>query len=107
VASKITANMAGCWFDSASGIYTGEAVIDEAIARGFDPQTECPEAGWADYEYYHELWTEAEEFLGSLAPDGYCIGSNENGDFGMWAVCKSCGEYTEEPQDDCEFCRAG
>lgn len=86
----------GCWFDSARGQYIGCAVIREAVSRGYDGWAaelaeDCDE-DMADREDYFEAWDRAEGFLSDLAPDGYWIGSNESGDFGMW----ECEEEAEE-----------
>lgn len=84
---KLTKNDAGCWFDSARGIYIGEAVIDLAIEHGFDPKEEEPKGGWSHYEYYDELQDEAEDFLNEkFAPEDCYFGPNENGDWGLWEV---------------------
>lgn len=74
----------GCWVDCHLGIYIGEQVIHGAKEQGFNPGVPMPEDGWASHEHYTELWQEAEDYLNQFAPNGYWIGSNENGDFGMW-----------------------
>ncbi|RMD52160.1 hypothetical protein D6827_00590 [Candidatus Parcubacteria bacterium] len=69
----------GWIFDSREGIYMGESV--QSLAREF---------GWSgefasrDSQYYLDAWTEAEEYLNSLLPEGYYFGYNDSGDFGLW-----------------------
>lgn len=82
---------AGCWFDSHRGVYIGQAVIALAIERGWQQWGEgraeksCGGLTPDDEEYY-DAWLAAEDYLASLAPSGYWIGGNENGDFGMWEI---------------------
>jgi len=88
---KLEAKHAGCWFDGARGIYIGEAVIKEALAAGWSAEGYTEEefkvhGEGVDPEAYQWATDAAEEFLASLAPDGFWIGSNENGDFGMWQI---------------------
>ena len=83
---KLTPQDEGCWFDCARGIYIGEAVIDEAISRGFELTEGREVDATVEGEFYHETWDDAECFLDSLAPEGYWVGSTENGDFGMWRI---------------------
>lgn len=76
---------AGCWFDSARGIYIGAAVIQEAINMGWKPENLDPKDMTVDGEFYYEVTDEATEYLQSLCPEGYWIGFSEHyGDFGMW-----------------------
>ncbi len=86
----------GCWFDGHRGIYMGEAIIDTAIDHGFTIEDGDLEDGkrYADHEFYHELWEEAEDFMQAFALDGYYFGTSEGGgDWGLWAV-----EEDEEEQ---------
>jgi hypothetical protein len=82
----------GCWFDGARGIYIGDAIIKKAIQYGWA----CDVLGtgapswqvsptWTEYEFYHELTDEAEEFMNGLAAEGYWFGFSEQGDWGLWA----------------------
>lgn len=81
----LKAEHAGCWFDCARGIYIGQEVIWEAQSYGWKPEGLDEETEVSpDMEFYHELTDEAEQYLNSICPTGYWIGSNENGDFGMW-----------------------
>lgn len=77
---------AGCWFDCARGIYIGEAVIKEAFAWGWKDEEGREIDYTVDGEFYHEATDAATDFLNTLAPEGFWIGSNENGDFGMWEI---------------------
>lgn len=83
----------GCWFDGARGIYIGDCVIREAIARGWkcdvgptdDPPTWAPTPSWAEHEHYCELWDEAEQYMDQFAEEGFWFGASESGDWGLWA----------------------
>lgn len=79
------ADKAGCWFDNCRGCYLGEAVISEAIAHGFpiddETQVEMDAAErYADLEFYHDLWQEADDYMCQFAAEGFWFGSNESGD---------------------------
>ena len=80
----------GCWFDGCRGHYIGEAIIQEAMAHGFqldsETITEVEAAGrYADIDLYHELTDEAERWMDQFAADGYWFGYNEHsGDWGLW-----------------------
>jgi len=86
----------GCWLQTRDwGISLGEAIIKLAIEHGWLPfdlgyNIHDLEVDTAKYDdegiHYHDCWNDAEQFLANLAPEGYWIGSNENGDFGMWEV---------------------
>lgn len=71
----------GCYFDSARGMYIGQAVIELAESFGMPTETErTPE-----HEFYCEAWDDAENWLNShVAKDGFFFGSSESGDFGYW-----------------------
>ena len=81
----------GCYFDSARGIYIGQAVIEMAVEHGMkdDPCNceSCKANGIdSDCEFYHERWDEAEEFLNTLTSDDVYFGGNDNGDWGLWEI---------------------
>ena len=73
----------GCYFDSARGIYIGQAVIELAESLGMSPEEErTPE-----HEFYCEAWEDAENWLNRFHSDNnHYWGSNENGDFGYWEI---------------------
>jgi hypothetical protein len=80
---------AGCWADNCRGHYIGEKIIHTAEAHGFvieDEDGEIEKAErYADYEHYHELTDEAEEFMQQFAAEGYWFGYHEHsGDWGLW-----------------------
>jgi hypothetical protein len=80
------ASVEGCWFDNCRGIYIGEAIIDCAISHGFDVSDyEESDERWSEYEHYHELTGEAEDFMQKFAAEGYWFGFSEGGDWGLWA----------------------
>lgn len=83
------AKEAGCWFDNCRGIYIGEAIIREAEAHGFVIEDEDGEIAkaerYADYEHYHELADEAENYMAQFAAEGFWFGFHEHsGDWGLW-----------------------
>jgi hypothetical protein len=76
----------GCWFDCSRGIYIGQWVIELAKEHGFVTNAEEHVGKWADYEHYHELTDEAEEFMQKFADEGFWFGFSENsGDWGLWS----------------------
>ena len=80
----LTEAHAGCWFDGGRGIYIGLRVIEAAQDRGWD-NGEYREGDFhTESEFYLEAWGAATDFLNSLAPEGFWLGCNESGDFGMW-----------------------
>jgi len=83
IMDKYLASDAGCWFDSARGIYIGEEVIALAEGHGLKIAEEDQTNRTPEGEGYHELWDEAEDYLQDFAPEGFYFGSNE-GDWGLW-----------------------
>lgn len=49
-----------------------------------------------DGDYYRDAGSSAEEYLDSLVPEGFWVGSNENGDFGMWVKAKTANMPEKE-----------
>jgi hypothetical protein len=89
------ADHVGCWFDCPRGIYIGEEVIKAAVDRGFDCKEELTALALsntrlADYEFYHELACDAQEFMQEFAADGFWFGFSEGGDWGLWASEEDC-----------------
>jgi hypothetical protein len=88
------ASKEGCWFDCCRGIYIGEAIIDCAIDHGFEPKDEegNPAVGTrvVDYEFYHDLTDEAQDFMQQFAAEGFSFGFSEGGDWGLWAIEEDC-----------------
>ena len=78
---KITANMAGCWIDSGHGRYMG-LMVQELAQRYGRKETIID----TDSDYYGEAWCDAIDWLDALAPEGYCVDTNECGDFGLWDI---------------------
>ena len=88
----------GCYFDSARGIYIGEAVQATAAMHGWNPDggtipcdhddCEQPEAHEEiDHGmFYDEATTEAEDHLNGLTSDDVSFGSTESGDWGLWLL---------------------
>ena len=73
----------GCYFDSARGIYIGQAVIEFAESLGMTHEDKRT----PDHEFYHEAWTDAENWLNRFhSDDTHYWGSTENGDFGYWEI---------------------
>ncbi len=94
-----TKKQAGCYADSARGIYIGQdVVIPMAENYGFVLELcDCEychahrlgniyDTGWeiSRCEWYNEIWDEAENRLNTLCEDGIYFGSTENGDWGLW-----------------------
>ena len=74
----------GCYYDGARGVYIGEAVQELAASHGWtgvrhEPDDVRPDSYWW-------AWDEAEEYLNDLADNSVYFGSNEGGDWGLWAV---------------------
>ena len=96
----------GCWFDGNRGIYLQQAVLQAAKERGWtgkayvrynpDEERSCltgpilNDAGThrllgPDDDEYYDAAQEAEDYLNTLAPEGYYFGYSEGGgDFGLW-----------------------
>ncbi len=74
----------GCWFDNCRGYYLGEEVILVAIRDGFDTDLGGYER-YADHPDYLETWDDAERFMSNFAAPGFWFGSNDSGDWGLWA----------------------
>ena len=77
----------GCWFSGDRGFYLGKAIVQCAVAHGWDyknfdwdpKDTDCM-----------EMWDDAEEFLVDKypMPEGFEMGYHPDyGDFGIW-VCE-------------------
>lgn len=78
---KELGNFEGCIFDSARGIYQGQAVIEFAESLGMAIEDERT----PDHEFYFEAVTDAENWLNAhIAKDGFYFGNSEAGDFGYW-----------------------
>jgi hypothetical protein len=107
----------GCYFDSARGIYIGEAIQELAGRTGLqnnvvityvpchhdDAQdsdgyvVKCPCPSEDDHGlWYDEATDEAEDFLNRLTAGDVAFGSNESGDWGLWHIC--------DDEMDCTFC---
>ena len=112
--TKLTNAHAGCWFDGARGIYIGEAIQEEAVARGGGAgvpldHAYCsgrhPSSSWYHEEidhgaYHDESVEEAIEFLNALRHhDDYSFDFSEGGDFGYYHHCND-----DEKTTTCEFC---
>lgn len=85
---KITEKDSGIWIGAHRGIDQGIEIIQTAIDAGWD--TYIPKA-WLDYnlfsenhEDYWDAWIDAQEFLDTLAPEGYEFGHNKDFDWGMY-----------------------
>jgi hypothetical protein len=76
----------GCWYDGARGQYMGEAIQKAAQRYGW-----TGEFLDSEHEFYHEAWTEAEDYLNGIAPDGFAFGTSEGG-----------GDFMFLPQSDWE-----
>jgi hypothetical protein len=86
----------GCYFDSARGIYIGQAIQAMAIINGW-PQGKAIRIV-NDSEFYHEATDEAIEFLNDLPGllEGLYFGYSESGDFGLWPIdCERCAGVGE------------
>ena len=66
----------GCWFDGDRGIYMGDAIQEVAQEYGWTGERLDNE-----HEFYHDAWTEAEDYLNGIAPEGFAFGTSEGGDF--------------------------
>ena len=95
--TTINPSTVGPWFDNHHGIYIGEMVQSEAVAYGWDGEYLS-----ADAECYADAWVEAEDYLSSLAPEGYWFGQNENGDAGLWHICNP--DDPDDLPEHCEIC---
>lgn len=90
-AQRPTAKDAGCWVDGARGIYMGERVIFLARQWGWEPDmSEWSEKDFTpdadDPEIYDAAIDAAEEYLNTIAPEGYYFGFDGDGaGFGLWA----------------------
>lgn len=80
-ATEISTEYAGCWLDSARGIYIGETIQEIATQYGWIGQPLD-----VNDEFYFDAICEAEEYLNGLAPEGYFFGTNESGDWGLWEI---------------------
>lgn len=110
---KFTEADAGCWLDSALGIYQGEEIQQIAIDSGMNADVIpthhieiivdrfcAADHTEKDHDtFYHEATQNAEDYLNTLAPQDYYFGSNESGDWGMWHGCDSDDKRTF--CDDC------
>lgn len=95
---------AGCWYDSHRGVYIGLEVMRAAAERGWAAYADALESDDpTHYEYFCEGWESAEDFLNSMAPDGYWFGSNENGDCGLWLIESADDDDPAEPEPDEEW----
>lgn len=78
---SIPPDEAGCWLDCARGIYIGEEIQTTAASYGW-----TDEPASVDSDEYHDATQEAEDYMNTLAPEGYYFGSTENGDWGLWEI---------------------
>ena len=86
----------GCYFDSARGVYIGEAVQASAALHGWAPadgvvacdHDDCETAhDEADHgTHYHEATIQAEDHLNGLTTDDVWFGPTESGDWGLWPL---------------------
>jgi len=77
---KFNASAEGCWVDNTRGIHMGETIQTWAKTYGWNGE----QIG-TDDENYDEATREAEDYLNSMAPEGYYFGYSDGmGDFGMW-----------------------
>ena len=79
---KITADMAGCWIHSGHNLYMG-LMIQELAQKYGRKETVVEDT---DSDLYYEAWCDAIDYLDALAPEGYCVDTNECGDFGLWDI---------------------
>jgi hypothetical protein len=83
----------GCWFDSARGpADIAKEVQGEAKAAGWEWEGEAEENILSEHFFF--AWDEAEVYLNEhVAPEYYCFGSNDNGDWGLWQMnCEDNGD---------------
>ena len=71
----------GCWLDNCRGRYLGEELQRIAQNAGWEGEYSS-----ADEEEYDFAVQEAEDFMNTLAPEGYYFGYNFSGDWGLWRI---------------------
>ncbi|MBU6430091.1 MAG: hypothetical protein KGR26_13835, partial [Cyanobacteria bacterium REEB65] len=96
--SRISAAETGCWIDGHWGQYGTARLVDIAQSYGYQDGEDCAIAGRilasmgpapditqpGDWDCITDAADRAEEYLNSLAPDGYCF-SWEDGEFFLMA----------------------
>jgi hypothetical protein len=98
---KYTIDDAGCYVDSARGIYATDAVVELAEAHGMayidacdpgkDGHTDCQDAyfpsRFAGCEWAGDCEDEADDYMNAhYGVDGAYWGRNDNGDWGLWTI---------------------
>lgn len=87
-AQQLSEDEAGPWVDASRGIYMGVEIQRIAQERGWEgAQVLDPKD-----ETYFDAAHDAEEYLQSVAPDGYYFGTSEQGDWGLWKFEEEQGE---------------
>lgn len=94
-----TINDCGCYFDGARGFKDiAVNVVEFAQTYGFkvsDKDFAAAKENEYDNDALHWLWDEAEDYLNTkCAPDDCYFGSNESGDWGLWA--------NDDTDNDCQ-----
>lgn len=85
---QLSEDDAGPWIDSSRGIYMGVEIQKIAQERGWEgAQVLDPKD-----EVYFDASHDAEDYLQSIAPDGYYFGTSEQGDWGLWRFEEEEGE---------------
>jgi len=89
-----TADDAGCYVDSARGIYSTDAIVDFANLHGakIEHDTECKhgetcgESQFAGCEWMGDYEDDADAYMNlHFGVEGYYWGRSEQGDWGLWA----------------------
>ena len=103
-ASQLSDANEGCWFDCSRGRYVGCGVIDAARSYGWDHRGYADVCALddderVDHDAYYEAWDDADQYLCSIAPEGFWIGATENGDYGMWPNDEE-DDTSDDPESD-------
>lgn len=81
-ANKITPDMEGVWLDGSQGRYIGKAVQEIAIDNGWKGEPVLDPDNYEEYDYAFDA---AEDYLNTLAPEGFYF-SSMDGDWGLWKI---------------------
>lgn len=86
---------AGCYVDSARGIYSTDFIVDFARNRGATITQNCEcrhdDSHWASEfascEFANEYEDEADNYMNEHYPiEGHYWGRSEHGDWGLWPI---------------------
>ena len=86
--NKLTKKDAGIWIGAHRGMDQGIDIVRTAKERGWetailDARLDYNLFSENDEEYW-DAWIDAQEFLDTLAPEGYEFGHNKDFDWGMY-----------------------